>query len=458
MIKKDNHTHLWFIDLSSHNILVDKLSAFLKRSNIILNKFTTKSEEEFGIILVEGNECYEQLISLLNVQLKSRNNRIIILNISQTIFEEEEVFKILNYGAEYFFELAMLDDEFDCIAEKIQRWRNIESIMESSIVRRTIIGESLLLKKLLRNLIEVAVYSTASILILGERGTGKELIARLVHDLSDSKRQANMVLVDCTTIKPQLSGSEFFGHEKGSYTGADNTREGAFALAHNGTLFLDEVGELPMQMQAELLRVIQEGAYKKIGSNTWKQTSFRLIAATNRNLETEAEAGNFRKDLYDRISLWKCYMPCLNERKEDIPMLIEFFLKKHFPDKLPHIGNHVIQYLKERNYPGNIRELQNIVKRICLRYVGKGPITLGDIPEYDRTQYSLNKNVWFENNNLSDCIKEALNTGYDAKSIIDRIKNLTTNIALSVSNNNREVSQLLGKSERWIQLQKAKEK
>jgi len=458
MITKDSHIHVWCIDLSLHNNTAEKLTTIFKKHDIIINKFNPKSEEDFGLVLVSDNACYEQLISVLHVQLKPRNNRIIVINIAQLRFSEFEVLKILNYGAEYFFESSLVEDNYDCIIEKIKRWRNIESIMESSSVRKSIVGKSLMLKKLLRSIIEVSVYSTASVLILGERGTGKELIARLIHDLSDAKNQANLVLVDCTTIKPQLSGSEFFGHEKGAYTGADNTREGAFALANNGTLFLDEVGELPLSMQAELLRVIQEGTYKKLGSNIWKQTNFRLIGATNRNLETESEAGNFRKDLYDRISLWKCYMPCLEERKEDIPVLVEFFFKKNFPGTLPYIDDSVIHYLMERHYPGNIRELQNIVKRICLRYVGKGPITLGDIPEYDRIMYNSGKKTWFENTDLSESIREALNDGYDAKSILDRIKNITTNIALSLSNNNREVSQLLGKSERWIQLQKAKEK
>jgi transcriptional regulator with GAF, ATPase, and Fis domain len=456
MIKKDSHIHLWYMDLSVNHNSGENLVMALKKNDIILNRFHTKSEEEFGIILVAGNEYYEQMISILNIQLKPRNNRIIILNTSQLHFSNTEVIKILNYGAEYFFESSLTDH--DCIIEKIKRWKSIESILQSSIVRKSIVGESFLLKKLLRNIIEVAVYSTASVLILGERGTGKELIARLIHDLSNARNQSNLVLVDCTTIKPQLSGSEFFGHEKGSYTGADSTREGAFALANGGTLFLDEIGELPMQMQAELLRVIQEGAYKKIGSNIWKQTTFRFIGATNRNLEAEAEIGNFRKDLYDRISLWKCYMPCLNERREDIPLLAAFFFKKSFPDNTPEVDDSVLNYLKERNYPGNIRELQNIVKRICLRYVGKGPITLGDIPEYDRVIADARKINWFENSSLTESIRKALISGYDAKSIVDRINNLTTNIALSLSNNNREVSHLLGKSERWIQLQKAKEK
>ena len=458
MIKKDNNINVWYVDLPAHQQFAEELSAILKSNNIVLHRFHAKSEEEFGIVLVAGREYYEQLISLLNIQLKCRSNRIIVLNTSDIHFSKAEVMKIFNYGAEYFFEGLAIANNYECIIEKIQRWRNIESILQSSIVKKTIVGESTLLKKLLRNIIEVTVYSAASVLILGERGTGKELIARLIHDLTSSQNKGSLVLVDCTTIKPELSGSEFFGHEKGSYTGADHTREGAFALANNGTLFLDEVGEMPLSMQAELLRVIQEGTYKKIGSNIWRQANFRLVCATNRNLETETETGNFRKDLYDRISLWKCYMPTLNERKEDIPLLVEFFFKKSFPETMPVVDDAVINYLQERNYPGNIRELQNLIKRICLRYVGKGPITLGDIPEYDRLNYDSIEKSWYENSSLAESITEALNNGYDAKSIVDTIKSLTTKIALTLTDSNKEVSQLLHKSERWIQLQKAREK
>src|SRR4051794_5307609 len=182
MVKKDSHIHVWCIDLSLHNNAAEKFSAVFKKYDIILDKFNPKSEEDFGLVLVSDNAFYEQLISVLHVQLKPRNNRIIVINISQLRFSEIEVLKILNYGAEYFFESSLVDNNYDCIIEKIKRWRNIESIMESSNVRKSIVGKSLMLKKLLRSIIEVAVYSTASVLILGDRGTGKELIARLIHD------------------------------------------------------------------------------------------------------------------------------------------------------------------------------------------------------------------------------------------------------------------------------------
>ena len=147
-------------------------------------------------------------------------------------------------------------------------------------------------------MIETILFSQAPILLIGESGTGKELISRLIHALDKRADKKKLVVVDCTTIVPELSGCELFGHERGSYTNAIQSREGAFALANNGTLFLDEIGELPMNLQAELLRVLQEGMYKKVGSNSWQKTSFRLVCATHRNLKIAVEkrkiqAGSF---------------------------------------------------------------------------------------------------------------------------------------------------------------------
>lgn len=449
---------LWFIDLSTQPKQLERLSKICRQHNLSLVPWQRQTDGQLGIILISGTNSYEQLISVLNIQLKHQHNRIAVLNTDAEALSTAMVIRILNYGAEYFYEQKDLDENFDCIIEKFNRWRNIEIMMQAPAVTRNIIGGSGSLKKTLRSIIEVAAYSDNSVLIQGERGTGKELIARLIHEIDRKRANNNIVLVDCTTIRAELAGSEFFGHEKGAYTGADNHREGAFALANNGTLFLDEVGELPLDMQAELLRVIQEGTYKKLGSNIWKQTSFRLVCATNRDLLQECEKGTFRKDLYDRISIWKCFMPSLNERKEDIPNLVNFFLQKAFGGTLPVIAENVMEYLVQRPYPGNIRELHNLVSRIGLLYIGKGPITLGDIPRQDRSDYLKTTECWYEHASLTERITEALNSGYDAKQIMDTIKSMVTRIALATANNNKEVSLLLGKSERWIQLQKAKER
>lgn len=449
---------VWYMDLCSCTPLMQRLHKALRNHNMTLQPWDRNADVIFGLILVSGEEQYEALISVLNLQLKHRNNRVIVLNTSTAAFSTESVFRVLKYGAEHFLSLLSLGDSLEGITEKLTRWRNIEVMANAPAVRNFIVGESPALKKLLRGLVEVAAYADVAVLVEGERGTGKESMARLVHDLDKRRGHYDLVLVDCATIRPELSGSEFFGHEKGAYTGADNTREGAFAQSHNGTLFLDEIGELPLSMQAELLRIIQEGAYKKLGGNLWKQANFRLVCATNRDLLHQCERNLFRQDLYDRISVWKCRMPSLRERKTDIPLLVDFFLRKRFPEGAPPVDDNVMAYLQERDYGGNVRELKNLVARMALKYVGKGPITLGDIPADDRTAAVEQEEQWYKSAAFTNTIVEALTCGYDAKQIMDIVKSQVTKVALSTASNNKEVSKLLGKSERWIQLQKAKER
>ena len=271
------------------------------------------------------------------------------------------------------------------LAQRFERWQAVEEIVRSPAVRERLIGQSRAWVGVLREVVEIAHFSESAILITGESGTGKELVANLIHALDTRPGKRDLIVLDCTTVVPELSGSEFFGHERGAFTHAVATRDGAFALADGGTLFLDEVGELRPTLQAELLRVVQEHAYKRVGSNTWKRSSFRLVCATNRDLRQEEGQGNFRTDFYHRIASWACRLPSLEERRGDIIPLTEYFLARLFPDReAPLLSSPVRDYLLLRNYPGNVRELGQLVARIAHRHVGQGPISVGDIPEEDR--------------------------------------------------------------------------
>jgi transcriptional regulator with GAF, ATPase, and Fis domain len=446
---------VWYLQFTSDAVVTHRTLKALKNSNITLEPWHHDVPTPFGLIFIDGIESYEKLLGSIYVQLKWKSCRIIVLNFSSAKLKSELVFKLLNTGVEYYFECSDSETQFDFLLERVLRWQKVETLINAPFIKKLIIGESPLIKRLLRDIVEVSIFSDVSILIQGERGTGKELVARLVNNLS-RQGNADLVLVDCTTIRPELSGSEFFGHERGAYTGADQSREGAFALANNGTLFLDEIGELPLTMQAELLRIIQEGVYKKIGSNIWKQSKFRLVSATNRELLDECDTGNFRKDLYDRVSMWKCFMPPLKERKEDIPFLINHFFKKKFNETVPDIEENVLTYLKDREYPGNIRELQGLINRLLLKYSGKGPITMGDIPETDRTGLLIFEQHWYESPAFANIISSAIDQGCNAKIIIDKVKSIITDLAVASGGNNKQMSTLLGKSERWIQMQKAK--
>jgi transcriptional regulator with GAF, ATPase, and Fis domain len=271
------------------------------------------------------------------------------------------------------------------IAARLRRWREVDQFVASPAVQGQLVGHSEALVGVLRQLVEVAWLPEVSVLITGESGTGKELAARLIHSLDRRATKGDLVIVDCTTIVPTLAGSELFGHERGAFTDAIVAREGAVAAADGGTLFLDELGELPPGLQAELLRVVQEGTYKRVGSNVWRSSRFRLICATNRDLREDVATGRFRTDLYHRIAAWTIRLPPLAERADDIPELVRHFVHQLRPDlEDPVIDGPVDALLQHRAYPGNIRELRQVVSRLCGRHVGPSPITVGDVPLEER--------------------------------------------------------------------------
>ncbi|AZA57138.1 sigma-54 interaction domain-containing protein [Chryseobacterium shandongense] len=227
-----------------------------------------------------------------------------------------------------------------------------------------IIGDSEEIKYIFERILQVAPSST-SVLIDGETGTGKELIAQAIHNFSSfSKKQ--MIKVNCASIPPNLIESELFGHEKGSFTGATEFRMGKFEQAQNSTIFLDEIGELPLELQGRLLRVLQEKDVQRIGSNNSVKLNIRVIAATNRDLQEEVAKGNFRSDLYYRLNVFPIHLPALRERKSDIPLLVNYFLQKHnlkANKKIKGFSQKMMKELCENPWFGNIRELENVIER-----------------------------------------------------------------------------------------------
>jgi formate hydrogenlyase transcriptional activator len=241
-----------------------------------------------------------------------------------------------------------------------------EEIDESSMFEE-IVGSSQAVRQLLKQVEKVAP-SDSTVLIQGKTGTGKELVARALHRRS---RRANrpFIRVNCAAIPQSLIASELFGHEKGAFTGALQRRVGRFEAANGGTLFLDEVGELPMETQIALLRVLQEKEFERVGSNHPVSVDVRVIAATNRDLRAAVAAGTFRADLYYRLNVFPIRVPSLNEREEDIPLLVEYFVARYAKEsgkRIRHIGKETLQRLRSYQWPGNIRELQNIVERAVI--------------------------------------------------------------------------------------------
>jgi DNA-binding NtrC family response regulator len=232
-----------------------------------------------------------------------------------------------------------------------------------------------------RRLIGNVADTPASVLISGESGTGKELVARMIH-LASPRRDAGFVAVNCAAIPENLMESELFGHEKGAFTGATQARPGKFELAGGGTLFLDEIGELPLSLQAKLLRVLQERTFERLGGRREIRADVRIVAATNRDLATEIHEKRFREDLFYRLNVFPIHLPPLRERRDGLPVLTEYLVAR----AARQIGRAVSQVepavhaaLAGYDWPGNIRELQNVIERAVI--LSRGRITLADLPE-----------------------------------------------------------------------------
>ncbi|WP_460104060.1 sigma-54 interaction domain-containing protein [Sessilibacter sp. MAH4] len=274
-----------------------------------------------------------------------------------------------------------INDQKNLIAalEEVERLKNrleqenaylLEEI-NSEFNHQQIIGTSLAIQKVIQQ-IELVAPTDATVLITGESGTGKELIARAIHE-SSTRRDRPLIRVNCAAIPSDLFESEFFGHIKGAFTGATADRAGRFELADGGTIFLDEVGEIPLHLQSKLLRVLQEQQFERIGDAKTRITDVRIIAATNKNLQQLVAAGLFREDLYFRLNVFPLASPSLRDRIDDIPLLTHHFLKKvctKINKELLELPIGEVEKLKSYNWPGNIRELENIIERQVILATG----------------------------------------------------------------------------------------
>ncbi|MDR4495865.1 MAG: sigma 54-interacting transcriptional regulator [Nitrospirales bacterium] len=266
-------------------------------------------------------------------------------------------------------EKARLEAQNTYLREEIQSVHNFEEV----------IGSSSSLKKVLRNVERVAP-TDSTVLVTGETGTGKELIARAIHNLSPRKSKP-LVKVNCAAIPAGLIESELFGHEKGAFTGALTKKVGRFELADKGTIFLDEIGELPLDLQAKLLRVLQEGEFERVGGTQTFKINVRVIAATNRDLEQLSRTGQYRSDLYYRLNVFPIHLPSLREREGDIPLLAQYFVRKcaaNLGKRIDRIPESMMAALRQYAWPGNIRELEHIIERAVILTEGSSlePIEL----------------------------------------------------------------------------------
>ncbi|MFZ3015201.1 MAG: sigma 54-interacting transcriptional regulator, partial [Nitrospira sp.] len=303
-----------------------------------------------------------------------------------------------------FQEIAQLKDKL----AKEKLYLEEELLLEHGF--EDIIGDSDALKQVLKQ-VEVVAPTDSTVLIQGETGTGKELIARAIHRLS-GRSERTFIKLNCAAIPTGLLESELFGHERGAFTGAIAQKAGRFELADKGTIFLDEVGEIPVELQSKLLRVLQEQEFERLGSTKTIRVNVRLIAATNRDLKTMVEAKQFRSDLYYRLNVFPLTAPPLRERREDIPILVRYFTQHYairMKKNIQTVPTKTLDVLSRYAWPGNIRELENLVERSVILTQGTDlQMPMSELQAHDRpTSTSLSTLEEVEREQILRALREA---------------------------------------------------
>ena len=308
---------------------------------------------------------------------------VIIITAHGTVDSAVEAIKL---GAFDYITKPFDQTEIQSVIAKAARTHDIaqRNVRVDGRARAAIVGESEEMQEIFK-IIEKVADTPSTVLITGESGTGKELIATALHEGS-SRRNKPLIRINCAAIPKDLMESELFGYERGAFTGAVTSKPGRFELADGGTLFLDEIAEIPVEMQVKILRALQESEFERVGGIRTTRVDVRLIAATNRDLQIEIEAGRFRKDLYYRLAVVPIVLPSLRERQSDIPKLTLHFIEKYnrrLNKKIEGISNDAMEYLRTYPWPGNIRELENLMERILL--FADGPTIMEkDLPEQIR--------------------------------------------------------------------------
>jgi two-component system, NtrC family, response regulator AtoC len=338
---------------------------------------------------------------------KKVNTPIIIITAFGT---KKNAMEAIERGATDFFIKPIALDELKIIVKRVLHKKGIEEAIErtkeealSDTEHYGIIGKSASMKEIFRTADKIAE-KDISVLITGETGVGKEVIAHLIHRLS--KRKGMFVVVNCASIPDNLLESELFGYERGAFTGASQTKQGKFELADNGTIVLDEIGEMSPYLQAKLLRVIETREIERLGGLKNRKVDLRIMATTNRILETEIKGGKFREDLFHRLSQIHIMIPPLRERKEDINHLIDRFLLDASKEtgEFIKIESAVKKIMLEHEWPGNVRELINVIKRSSIMCEG-GIVTIDDLPLYLRGNFSV-QDIFSSGKTLDDAISE----------------------------------------------------
>ena len=324
-------------------------------------------------------------ISFIGVPVILRNEPVGVLSVDRVFGMEISFEEDIHFITVVATLIAQFLELHKVLQKKEEEWaaenRSLKAELDQRYSRHNIIGQSKVMNEVFR-LIDRVAPSRATTLLLGESGTGKELVARAIHQASPRIKQP-FIKVNCAALPENLLESELLGHEKGAFTGANNFKKGRFELADQGTMFLDEIGEMPMNLQAKLLRVLQERQFERLGGTKTLNVDVRIIAATNINLEEAIERGQFRADLYYRLNVVPMLLPPLRDRREDIPLLMDFFLRESNErnGRGLRLSAEVAQFMQDYRWPGNVRELQNLMERLVIMS-SREWTQISDLPSY----------------------------------------------------------------------------
>ena len=354
----------------------------------------TSNPEDFGPEIWPHNALLTEHKTVCNIPLVNRGRALGLLRVGRTAerpYDADEIDFLRQVGGQIAIaiENALAYEEITRLNNKLAEEKlYLEEEFRSEMGFEQIIGSSPALKHVLQ-LVETVAPSDSTVLLLGETGTGKELIARAIHERS-RRKERTFVKLNCAAIPTGLLESELFGHEKGAFTGAISQKVGRMELADQGTLFLDEVGDIPAEIQPKLLRVLQEREFERLGSTHTRKVNVRIVAATNRNLEQMVADREFRNDLYYRLHVFPIHIPPLRDRREDIPLLVGYFVQKcakQMQKRIEAVPVSVMKGLMAWDWPGNIRELENFVERAVILTRGKSlEAPLGELRKYKKDE------------------------------------------------------------------------
>jgi two-component system response regulator PilR (NtrC family) len=443
---------------TSHILVVDDELSMRELLEYMLNRegyqVTCAGDGRKAIKLLEKNQydlllCDIKLgdISGLDVlRASKKNSQDTVVILISAYSSTETAVEAMNEGAYDYVPKPFDKDELLQTVAKALDIKTIEhekelldSQLKENLHFSLLVGSSPAMRHIYKLILQVAKTKT-NVLITGESGTGKELIAKAVHQESDRSDQP-LVVINCGGIPETLMESELFGHKKGSFTGATSDKKGLFEEAHKGTIFLDEIGELSLPIQVKLLRAVQEKVFKAVGGNEDISVDIRILSATNKNLEKEVIAGNFREDLFYRLNVIEIRVPPLRERKADLRPLAQYFLEKYSREmgkEITKFSSYAIDMLNKYDFPGNIRELENLLERSVA-------LSTTNIILPDSLALSIHKRRWIEGFKGRRFDLDEVSRGVSLDIILEEIESAYLKKALDCSNGNKnKAAELLG--------------